>query len=103
MTRRPGGGSAKAGPGLRPLLLDAAAIAVGVVAYFGVRGLTEGSTARAVEHAEEILLLERTIGLDLEVGLQSAVARYQLSSPSRTGSMSGATGRRSSRRCSGWR
>jgi hypothetical protein len=102
MTRRPGGGSAKAGPGLRPLLLDAAAIAVGVVAYFGVRGLTEGSTATAVEHAEEILLLERTIGLDLEVGLQSVVAEVPALVPSRTGSMSGVTGRRSLRRCSGW-
>ena len=78
MTRRPGGGSAKAGPGLRPLLLDAAVIAVGVVAYFGVRGLTEGSTATAVEHAEEILLLERTIGLDLEVGLQAVVAEVPI-------------------------
>ena len=63
---------------MRHLLVDAAAIAVGVVAYFGVRGLTEGSTATAVEHAEEILLLERTIGLDLEVGLQAVVAEVPI-------------------------
>ena len=71
---RPGVGGTKAHPGVRHLLVDAAAIAVGVLAYFGVRGLTEGSTATAVEHAEDILLLERTVGLDLEVGVQSAVA-----------------------------
>jgi membrane-associated phospholipid phosphatase len=64
----------KAGRGVRPLLFDTAAIAAGVVAYFRVRGLTEGSTATAVEHAEDVLLLERTLGLDLEAGLQAAVA-----------------------------
>jgi len=57
-----------------PLLADAAVIAAGVAAYFGVRGVTEGSAQTAVEHAQDLLQLERAIGLDVEAGLQAAVS-----------------------------
>ena len=62
------------GRGVAPLLADAAVIAAGVAAYFGVRGVTEGSAQTAVEHAQDLLQLERAIGLDVEAGLQAAVS-----------------------------
>ncbi|RMH78216.1 MAG: phosphatase PAP2 family protein [Actinomyces sp.] len=40
------------------------------LAYFGVRGLTEGSEVTAVDHAGRLLELEARLGLDLEAGLQ---------------------------------
>ena len=42
-------------------------------AYFWVRGLTESAAAVADHHAEQILNLERRVGLDLERGLQALV------------------------------
>jgi hypothetical protein len=41
--------------------------------YFAVRGHTEGSADRAVEHSLEVMRFERRLGLDLELGLQSHV------------------------------
>ena len=52
---------------------DAAVIAAGVTAYFGVRGATEGSTAAAVDHARDVLRLESAVGLDLERRVQALV------------------------------
>lgn len=64
----------RSGSPLRALLLDAAVILTGIGAYFGTRGLTEGSRITAVNHAQDILRVERALGLDLERGAQSAVA-----------------------------
>jgi hypothetical protein len=50
------------------------AVAAGVAAYFGVRGVTEGSEAAAVDHAQDVLHLERAVGLDVEAGVQAALA-----------------------------
>jgi hypothetical protein len=41
--------------------------------YFAVRGYTEGSAARAVDHGIDLLRLEERLGLDLELGVQSIV------------------------------
>jgi membrane-associated phospholipid phosphatase len=48
-------------------------IAGAVVAYFGIRGLTEGSTDLAVRNAERLVALERLLGLAWEADLQRAV------------------------------
>jgi len=44
-----------------------------VVAYFGVRGLTEGDLDTAVRNAERLVAVERLLGLDLEGRLQAVV------------------------------
>ena len=41
--------------------------------YFGVRALTEGDQTVAVAHGRDILNLERTLGIDLERGIQSLI------------------------------
>lgn len=49
-------------------------IAIGAaIAYFGVRGLTEGDVAAAEANAQKILDLERAFGLDLELAMQEIV------------------------------
>jgi membrane-associated phospholipid phosphatase len=48
-------------------------IAGAVVAYFGIRGLTEGATDLAVHNAERLVALERLLGLAWEADLQRAV------------------------------
>ncbi len=53
--------------------VDVAVVLTGVVVYFGVRGLTAGAPDRAREHALDILGLEKTLGLDVEKGVQSAL------------------------------
>ena len=52
--------------------VDVAVVVTGIVVYFGVRGLTAGGPDRAREHALDILALEKTLGLDVEKGVQSA-------------------------------
>jgi len=47
------------------------------LAYFGVRGLTEGSEASAVSHARSLLGLERWLGVDIEAGVQSLVLDHR--------------------------
>ena len=44
-----------------------------VLAYFGVRGLTEGDVGRARSHAADLLALERRLGIDIETTLQRTV------------------------------
>jgi hypothetical protein len=41
--------------------------------YFAVRGYTEGSAGRAVQHGLDLLRFERRLGLDFELGLQAAI------------------------------
>jgi hypothetical protein len=47
-----------------------ALVAGAALAYFGVRGLTEGKVGRAEENAAHLLRLERFLGIDVEHGLQ---------------------------------
>lgn len=56
---------------VRLIAADAAVVLLGVVAYFGIRGLTAGSPGVAREHARDILALEKTLGLDVEAGVQA--------------------------------
>jgi membrane-associated phospholipid phosphatase len=56
---------------LRTVGTDAAVVVTGVVTYFGVRGMTAGSPDVAREHADDVLALEKTLGLDVEAGVQA--------------------------------
>ena len=58
--------------GLHTVGLDALAVVAGVGFYFGVRGITAGSPEVARDHAFDILALEKTLGLDIEKGVQAA-------------------------------
>lgn len=53
---------------------QAALVALGVFVYFRVRGLTEGSTAVALDHGHDLYAFEERVGLDLEAELQALVA-----------------------------
>src|SRR5688572_7674976 len=44
-----------------------------IVAYFGVRGLTEGDPATANHNAARVVDAERALGIDFEPGIQDAV------------------------------
>lgn len=57
----------------RLLSLDALVIVSGVVVYFGIRGLTAENPEPAREHALDILALEKTLGLDVEAGVQAVL------------------------------
>lgn len=48
-----------------------------VCVYFGVRGLTVGSTEDAVEHAHDIVALEERLHLDFEEALQTPANRSE--------------------------
>lgn len=56
---------------------QAALILVLVVIYFGVRGLTVGSTPDAVDHARDIMALEERLHLDIEEELQIPASRSE--------------------------
>ncbi|MCW2679748.1 MAG: phosphatase family protein [Frankiales bacterium] len=56
---------------VRTVLVDAGVVVTGIVVYFGIRGLTAGSQEAAVDHAGDILALEKTLGLDVEAGVQA--------------------------------
>jgi hypothetical protein len=49
-------------------------VVVGFVAYLTVRALTATAKAPAVDHALQLLRWERHLGIDVEMGLQNAVA-----------------------------
>lgn len=53
-------------------------VGLAAFAYFWVRGLTESGIAAANRHAEQVLDLERIVGLDLELGLQRVVRSNDL-------------------------
>lgn len=48
-----------------------------VCVYFGVRGLTVGSTEDAVDHAHDIVALEERLHLDIEDELQAPASRSE--------------------------
>ena len=52
-------------------------MALGVFIYFRVRGLTESSADVAVDHAHDIVALEKRLGLYVEEELQAVVAPSQ--------------------------
>jgi membrane-associated phospholipid phosphatase len=52
-------------------------VAMGFVAYFGVRAVTQGSRAEAVAHARDFVSLERWLHLYHEPALQSAIAEHR--------------------------
>jgi membrane-associated phospholipid phosphatase len=56
---------------LRTIGADAAVVLTGICVYFGVRGVTAGSPDTARDHALDILALEKTLGLDVEAGVQA--------------------------------
>lgn len=56
---------------LRLVATDALVVVTGVVVYFGVRGITAGSPETARDHARDVLALEKTLGLDVEAGVQA--------------------------------
>ena len=56
---------------VRTVAVDAIVVVTGIVVYFGVRGLTAGSPETARDHARDILALEKTLGLDVEAGVQA--------------------------------
>ena len=56
------------------VLRQAGLVALGVFVYFRVRGLTEGSVGLAQEHARDIVQFERSLGINVETGLQDLVA-----------------------------
>lgn len=58
---------------LRTIAVDAFIVVLGIVVYFGTRGLTAGSPAVAQRHAEDILALEEALGLDVEASVQALV------------------------------
>ena len=63
--------------GPRWLLGQLGLIALGVVVYFGVRGLTDGRPSLAIEHAREVVAFERRFGLEHEALVQSVVVRHE--------------------------
>ena len=53
------------------VLRQVAAVLLGVVVYFRVRGLTQAKPAVALDHAKDVLAFEHRFGLDQEHRLQS--------------------------------
>lgn len=56
------------------LARQVAVVGLAILAYFGVRGLTQGDPAIAVAHGFDVLALERRLGLDHEHWAQGLVA-----------------------------
>jgi hypothetical protein len=52
---------------------ELALVAAGFLVYFGVRAVTQGSHADAVEHARTLISLERWLGIYWEPALQDAI------------------------------
>jgi PAP2 superfamily len=52
-------------------------VALGIVAYFRIRGLAEASSDVALDHAEDITRLEGWLGIDVEGAVQAPVAASQ--------------------------
>jgi hypothetical protein len=60
------------------VLGQAGLVALGVVVYFGIRGLTESSVGVAIDHATAIMRFERDLGIDIETTLQAPVTNSEL-------------------------
>ncbi len=61
------------------LLSQTVLVTLAALAYFGVRGLTEGSVETAAQNAHRVLRLEEWLAIDWELGLQELVDNRQLS------------------------
>ena len=59
---------------LRQLVL----FGLAALAYFGVRGLTEGDVSAATRNADWVLDAERALWLDLELGIQNVLLEHQV-------------------------
>jgi membrane-associated phospholipid phosphatase len=58
---------------LRSMLFEIGVILGGVVTYFGIRGATAGSESVALDHAHDIVALEKALGLYVEAQVQDVV------------------------------
>jgi membrane-associated phospholipid phosphatase len=58
---------------VRSVLLEVVVVLAGVVTYFGIRGMTSANPELAVDHAHDIVALERLLALDHEQWLQGLV------------------------------
>lgn len=52
-------------------------VVAGIIAYFGVRGRTEGDVDHAFENADRVLNLERSLHVDIEGAVQSPASRSE--------------------------
>jgi len=52
-------------------------VAVGILVYFRIRGITDASVGAAHAHADEVVALERSLGVDVEGVVQAPVAASQ--------------------------
>ncbi len=59
--------------GSRRAATQLALIAAAALAYFGVRGLTEGSESTAIANADRLLDVEGAFGIDIEASLQGHI------------------------------
>jgi membrane-associated phospholipid phosphatase len=60
---------------VKSLVEQVVLVALAALAYFGVRGLTQGSLAAAVDHAQDVLAVENAIGIAWEDFLQDLILR----------------------------
>ena len=67
--------SVELGRGWRELARQVLFVGSGILFYFGVRGLTEGSVDSAIENGENILALEERFGIAIEMELQQWTER----------------------------
>jgi membrane-associated phospholipid phosphatase len=58
---------------VRSLLVEVLVVLAGIATYFGIRGATAGSRAAAVDHAHDIVAVQRALGLDVEASVQALV------------------------------
>ncbi len=56
---------------------QAVLIFLAAMAYFGVRGLTEGNPAQANNNATRLLALERQLNIDIELSVHRAIAQSE--------------------------
>jgi len=65
---------------LRALGVEVGIVVLGVVTYFGIRGATAGARSVAVDHAGDIMALERLLGIDVEDQVQDVVVPSDVAS-----------------------
>lgn len=74
MRQPPARGAAPArGQAWRAVPLQLLIVVLGVVGYFGVRGLTASDAGTALAHARDLFAIERALGLDWEAALQGSI------------------------------
>ncbi len=61
------------GVGARSLIVQIVLVALAALAYFGVRGFTQGNVATAVANARDLIDAERVLGIDWEDFLQNLI------------------------------